>query len=128
MRDPLTAAISSNTSVGLCEAFGPKSDLPKPVRFAPMTRSGTPLEAAAGKLIAAIQKEWDAEIGETESGVSEKVMHEAHALLQAASKFGSITNVIGSGSVSTYPGEPCLRPARSKLRLFAHLLTCSRIY
>ena len=32
-------------------------------------------------------------------------MHEAHALLQAASKFGSITNVIGSGSVSTYLGE-----------------------
>lgn len=70
-----------------------------------MTRSRTPLEAAAGKLIAAIQKEWDAEIGEPESAVSEKVMHEAHALLQAASKFGSNTNVIGSGSVSTYLGE-----------------------
>jgi len=35
----------------------PKPDLRKPVRSAPMTRSRTPLEAAAGKLIAAIQKE-----------------------------------------------------------------------
>lgn len=70
-----------------------------------MTRSRTPLQAAAGKLIAAIQKEWGIEAGEPESVESENVMHEAHRLLQAASKFGSIGSVIGSGSVSTFLGE-----------------------
>lgn len=75
------------------------------VRFAPMTRSRTPLEAAAGKLIAAIQKEWGNEAGEPQSAESESVMHAAHELLQAASKFGSIVSVIGSGSVSAFLGE-----------------------
>ena len=69
-----------------------------------MTRSRTPLEAAAGKLIAAIQKEWGVEAGEPRSAESENVMHAAHDLLQAASKFGSIVSVIGSGSVSTFLG------------------------
>ncbi|RSZ37250.1 MULTISPECIES: hypothetical protein [unclassified Variovorax] len=70
-----------------------------------MTRSRTPLEAAAGKLIAAIQKEWGIEAGEPGSAESEKVMHAAHGLLQAAAKSGSIAGVIGSGSVSTFLGE-----------------------
>ncbi|MDP9968082.1 hypothetical protein FB547_12263 [Variovorax beijingensis] len=70
-----------------------------------MTRSRTPIEAAAGKLIAAIQKEWGVDAGEPESPESENVMHSAHELLQAASKFGSIASVIGSGSVSTFLGE-----------------------
>lgn len=70
-----------------------------------MTRSRTPLEAAAGKLIAAIQKEWGIEAGEPGSAASENVMHAAHHLLQAASKFGSIVSVTGSGSVSTFLGE-----------------------
>jgi hypothetical protein len=70
-----------------------------------MTRSRTPLQAAAGKLIAAIQKEWGMEAGEPSSAESENVMHTAHALLQAASKFGSIVSVVGSGNVSTFLGE-----------------------
>jgi hypothetical protein len=70
-----------------------------------MTRSRTPLEAAAGKLIGAIQKEWGIDAGEPESAESEDVMHAAHDLMQAASKFGSISNVVGSGSVSTFLGE-----------------------
>lgn len=69
-----------------------------------MTRARTPIEAAAGKLIAAIQKEWDIEAGEPEAAASESVMHAAHDLLQAASEFGSIANAIGSGSVSTFLG------------------------
>ncbi|RYG57887.1 MAG: hypothetical protein EON56_01335 [Alphaproteobacteria bacterium] len=69
-----------------------------------MTRSRTPLEAAAGKLIAAIQKEWHIEAGESGSAASEKVMHAAHDLLQAASKFGSIASTVGTGSVSTFLG------------------------
>jgi len=84
---------------------GPEPDLHQQVRFALMTRSPTPLEAAAGKLIAAIQKEWGIEAGEPESAASENVMHAAHDLLQAASKFGSIVSVTGSGSVSTFLGE-----------------------
>ncbi|KWT97695.1 MULTISPECIES: hypothetical protein [unclassified Variovorax] len=70
-----------------------------------MTRSRTPLEVAAGKLIAAIQKEWDIEAGEPESAAGEHAMHATHELLQAASKFGSIVSVIGSGSVSAFLGE-----------------------
>ncbi|MFS2166012.1 hypothetical protein [Variovorax sp. Varisp62] len=69
-----------------------------------MTRSRKPLEAAVGKLIAAIQKEWGNEAGEPESAASENAMHAAHKLLQAASKLGSIESVIGPGPVSTYLG------------------------
>lgn len=70
-----------------------------------MTRSRTPLETAAGKLVAAIQKEWGAEAGESTSVASENVMYAAGDLLTAASKFGSIMSVTGSRSVSTYLGE-----------------------
>jgi len=83
----------------------PKPDFRKPVRFAPMTRSRAPLEAAAGKLIAAIQKEWDLELGEPWAATSIDVMNAAHSLLQAASKFGSVETVVGSGSIVTFLGE-----------------------
>lgn len=69
-----------------------------------MTNSRTELEAAAGKLISAIQKEWHSEAGAPESAASEAVMHSAHELLQA-SKSGSLATVIGSGSVSSYLGN-----------------------
>ncbi|SCK35366.1 hypothetical protein VAR608DRAFT_3197 [Variovorax sp. HW608] len=74
-----------------------------------MTRSRTPLQAAAGKLIAAIQKEWVIEFGQPERYASENVMNEAHLLLQAASKPGSIASVIGTGSVSEFLGEQWVR-------------------
>ncbi|MBV7462564.1 MULTISPECIES: hypothetical protein [unclassified Acidovorax] len=69
-----------------------------------MTNSQTELEAAAGKLISAIQKEWHSEAGQPESAASEAVMHSAHDLLQA-SKSGSLATVVGSGSVSSYLGN-----------------------
>lgn len=69
-----------------------------------MPRHRTPLEAAAGKLIVAIQKEWGSEAGQPWAARSEAVMHSAHALLQAASKEGSIESVIGPGSVRTFLG------------------------
>ncbi|MGN8004704.1 hypothetical protein ACTJKQ_16100 [Acidovorax sp. 22279] len=72
--------------------------------FTSMTNSRTELEAAAGKLISAIQKEWHSEAGAPESAASEAVMHSAHELLQA-SKSGSLATVIGSGSVSSYLGN-----------------------
>lgn len=69
-----------------------------------MPRNRTPLEAAAGKLIAAIQKEWHAEAGEPEAPASEEVMHNSHSLLQAAGREGSIASVIGAGTVAQFLG------------------------
>ncbi|WCM92342.1 hypothetical protein M5C99_18580 [Acidovorax sp. NCPPB 2350] len=70
-----------------------------------MARSRKSIEIAAGKLIAAIQKEWHSEAGEPESADSERVMHAAHELLLAAHEFASIETVVGSGSVSAFLGE-----------------------
>ena len=69
-----------------------------------MTNSRTALEAAAGKLISAIQKQWHSEVGEPESAASEAIMRAAHEHLQA-SKSRSLATIIGSGSVSSYPGD-----------------------
>jgi len=69
-----------------------------------MPRHRTPLEAAAGKLIVAIQKEWASEAGQPWAARSEKVMHSAHALLLAACKEGSVKSVVGPGSVRTFLG------------------------
>ena len=70
-----------------------------------MPRNRTPLEKAAGKLIAAIQKEWVEEMGGPTSVASEQVMHASHSLLQAASATGSISSVVGTGSVSDFLGQ-----------------------
>lgn len=48
--------------------------------------------------------EWGSEAGQPWAARSEAVMHSAHALLQAASKEGSIESVIGPGSVRTFLG------------------------
>jgi hypothetical protein len=80
-----------------------------------MTRTRTPLELAAGKLIVAIQKEWGAELGEPGSAAPEEVMHASHDLLQAA-KAGALVNLPGSASVSEFLGvqwlqaHPSVRP------------------
>lgn len=64
----------------------------------------TPLEAAAGKLISAIQKEWGEEAGRPESAVSEEVMHTSHDLLQAAVREGSIAGALGTRTVAEFLG------------------------
>ena len=69
-----------------------------------MPSNRTPLEAAAGKLIAAIQKEWHAEAGEPKAAASEEVMHQSHLLLQSAKREGSITSVIGPGTLAQFLG------------------------
>ena len=69
-----------------------------------MTRTKSPLEAAAGKLISAIQKEWFDEIGESSADESEQVMHTSHGLLHGA-KTGSIAGVLGGGSVPEFLGS-----------------------
>ena len=69
-----------------------------------MPRNRTPLEAAAGKLISAIQKEWGPEAGRPESAASEEVLHTAHSLLQAATHDGSIAGAIGTRTVTQFLG------------------------
>lgn len=69
-----------------------------------MPHKRTLLEAAAGELISAIQKEWGAETGGPMSEASEEVMHTSHDLLQAAKK-GSIASVLGSSTVAEFLGE-----------------------
>ena len=81
-----------------------------------MPRNRTALEAAAGKLISAIQREWVTEAGESTSEVSEHVMNSAHDLLGAA-KQGSVEQVLGGRSVTDYLGalwvrrHPAVAPA-----------------
>ena len=79
-----------------------QSKLPRAVRAERPRR--TPLEAAAGKLISAIQKEWGEEAGRPESAVSEEVMHASHALLQAATREGSIASALGARTVAEFLG------------------------
>ena len=49
-----------------------------------MTNRRKPLDAAAGKLISAIQKEWGELAGEPGADEAEEVMNRAHELLQAS--------------------------------------------
>ena len=69
-----------------------------------MPHKRTLLEAAAGKLILAIQKEWGEETGESWSAKSEQVLDMSHDLLQAA-KTGSIKEILGGGTVAEFLGK-----------------------
>jgi hypothetical protein len=73
-----------------------------------MSRVRSPLEVAAGQVISAIQREWNEESGKPTAGKSETVMHASHALLQAA-KNGSLTPVVGTGTVAAFLGEQWVR-------------------
>ena len=68
----------------------------------------TPLEIAAGKLISAIQKEWNAEIGDPSSVESERVLHSSHDLLQAA-RSGMLANVLHGSSIADFIGADWMR-------------------
>jgi hypothetical protein len=65
------------------------------------------VEVLAGQLILAIQREWQAEIGEDTAQDSEAVMNRAHLLLQAA-KVNSLTSTLGARSVERYLGSDWL--------------------
>ena len=86
-----------------------------------MPRSTPPLETDAGKLVAATQKKWHNEVEEPQSAESKDVMHAAHKLLQAASKFELIVSVIGSTSVSAFLGEQWVQANPSVLPYIALL-------
>lgn len=64
----------------------------------------SPIAAAAGKLISAIQKEWGEEAGRPESAVSEEVLHTSHGLLQAATPNGSIASAVGTRTLAEFLG------------------------
>lgn len=69
-----------------------------------MPRVRTDLEAAAGKLISAIQTEWGLEAGRSEAEAAEEVMNSAHDLPQAA-KLGSVTAVTAGRTVREFLGR-----------------------
>lgn len=66
-----------------------------------MPRKRNPVGIAAGKLILAIQKERNEELGEPEAVVARKVMDRAHVLLQASDS-ASVLNLLDGRTVSEY--------------------------
>ncbi len=87
-----------------------------------MPRGRTSIETAAGKLISAIQKEWDSEIGTPAADLSLSVMDRGHELLQAAKK-GQVSVRLGRHSVSDFLGvawlelHPSVLPAVQALEV-----------
>jgi len=69
-----------------------------------MTKSRTNIEEAAGQLISAVQKEWGAELGESQAVASEDVLDNAHELLQAA-KAGNLVEFLNGRTVAEFMGE-----------------------
>ena len=87
-----------------------------------MPKQRSELEAAAGQLILAIQKEWDREIGEISAPESEAVMNTSHLILQAA-KANDVASLLGGRSIAQFLGEswvgrhPGVIPAVKKVQL-----------
>jgi hypothetical protein len=73
-----------------------------------MPRKRTPTQAAAGKLVSAVQRVWTAQLGEVVAKESEQVMHRAHDLLGAVSR-GDAMSVLESRSVIAYLGNAWVR-------------------
>ena len=92
-----------------------------------MARTRTPLEAAAGKLVSGIQKEWGEEVGEPSSPVSEEVMHTSHSLLQSAAAHGSLSPVLGSASIVEFLGAEWVRAHPRVLPYIQALEAASRV-
>ena len=80
------------------------------------------ISAAAGRLVSAIQKEWNAELGEHTATESEAVMHTSHGLLLAA-KAETLESELAGRTVAQYLGEgwigrhPSVIPAVRELQL-----------
>jgi hypothetical protein len=68
-----------------------------------MTKKRTETEAAAGKLITAIQKEWGEELGEPVAVESEEVLSKGHDLLKAA-KEKELRAMLNGRTVAEYIG------------------------
>lgn len=77
-----------------------------------MTKQRTETEAAAGKLISAIQKEWGEELGEPVAVGSEEAMSKGHDLLKAA-KEKQIQKLLNGRDVADYIGRSWVEKHRS---------------
>jgi hypothetical protein len=64
-------------------------------------RKRNPVGIAAGKLILAIQNEWNEVAGEPDAALAQKVMHRARVLLQA-SESSSVPNLLDGRTVVEY--------------------------
>ncbi len=73
-----------------------------------MPRKRSPTQAAAGKLVSAIQRIWAAQLGEIVAKETEQVLHRANELLAAVSR-GETISVLESRSVMAYLGHAWVR-------------------
>lgn len=73
-----------------------------------MPRRRTATQAAAGKLVSAVQRIWTGELGEVLAKESEHVMQRAHELLAAVNR-GDTMSVLESRSVIAYLGNAWVR-------------------
>ena len=73
-----------------------------------MPRKRSPTQAAAGKLVLAVQRVLTAQLGEVIAKDSEQVMHRAHELLAAVNR-GDTMSVLESRSVTAYLGNAWVR-------------------
>jgi hypothetical protein len=74
-----------------------------------MVRVRTPLEREIGKLIVAVQKEWNRHAGE--DGIwqeTEQVLYRSHDLLMHT-KAQNLQSLLGGQTVSQFLGEPWLK-------------------
>jgi len=69
-----------------------------------MVKEKNKLEIAAGKLISAIQKEWNTELGEPEAEISEEIMNKGHDLLEGA-KNNNLEGLLKGMSVTQFLGD-----------------------
>lgn len=76
--------------------------------FLGMTKNESQLDIATGRLISAIQKEWGAELGESNAEFSENVLDAAHDLRQAGSP-KAIKELLQNRNVSQFLGELWVR-------------------
>ncbi len=74
-----------------------------------MNRTRTESSRAAGKLISAIQKEWNEELGEQSAGITEQVMNLA------------MKTIVRSRSVTQYLGELWVARHKSVLQSISRL-------
>jgi hypothetical protein len=79
-----------------------------------MTKKRTEIEAAAGRLICAIQKEWGKELAEPVAMASEEAMNKGHDLLQAATG-KEVQKILNSQAVMDYIGRSWVEKHRSVL-------------
>ena len=88
-----------------------------------MTPQRTAQEAAAGKLISAIQKEWTAELGEPRADQSEQAMNRAHDLLQAA-KTGKVGECLQGQSITQFLGQSWVQQHAAVMPFITSMQAC----